>query len=112
MRLRLEQHETETDETGMSETEELRELIQAIERLKRRTSDIEVVDVCDRMIRATQRLSMTARQVPLEIQEKVLAPLPKPAGDGTTPWGEAGMSKATYYRHKKAKEILGGKGEG
>jgi hypothetical protein len=82
----------------MGETEELVELMKAIERVRRKTSEIEVLDLCDRMIRQTQRLSMTARRVPVE--EQVLDPLPTESGGEPTEWGKLGISKATYYRRR------------
>jgi hypothetical protein len=84
----------------MGETEELVELMKAIERVRRKTSEIEVLDLCDRMIRQTQRLSMTARGVPVVEQEKVLDPLPTESGGEPTEWGKLGISKATYYRRR------------
>ena len=95
----------------MGETEELVDLMKAIEAVRRKTGDIEVLDLCDRMVRQTQRLSMTARGVALEVQEKVLDPLPSESTGGTTPWGAAGVSKATWYRHQKDKRN-GSEGQG
>jgi hypothetical protein len=95
----------------MGETEELVELMRAIERVRRRTPDVDTLDLCNWMIRHLQRWNMKEREVPELVQEKVLEPVPTEAGGELTEWGKLGISRATYYRRKmEAAEAMEKKG--
>lgn len=87
----------------MNETEEYVELVKAIESMRRKTADAAVLDLCDRIMRATQRLSMAARNVSEQEQQACLQPLPTKSTGGKTPWANAGVSKATWYRRQREK---------
>ena len=61
----------------MSVAEEMTELTRLMDAVRRKAKDEDLVDFCDRVLRLIQRVSMTARGVELDIQEKHLEPLPR-----------------------------------
>ena len=61
----------------MGISDEMVELVKQIDVVRRKTKEEAVVNLCDRMLRWTQRVSMTDRGVEILEQEKVLQPLPK-----------------------------------
>jgi hypothetical protein len=88
----------------MDETAEIIELVKLLERVRRRTTDAEVLELCDRTLRRYQADSMRERGVSEQQQVAYLRPVQQPSSNGKTPWGEAGLSKATWYRRQKGKK--------
>jgi hypothetical protein len=88
----------------MDETAEIIELVKLLERVRRKTTDPEVLELCDRTLRRYQADSMRERGVLEQQQVTYLRPVPQSSSSGKTPWGEAGVSKATWYRRHKGKK--------